>query len=141
VIERRVHDLAVARKEARVCLEARVSVRGVALRFFVCHFGLGFRERALQAQRLDAILRAAPRDAPRLVLGDFNEWHRGPVHRAIKASFPNAPEPQPTHPSPLPLLALDRIAWDDALHGEVHVARVRAASDHRMIRATLTAPD
>ncbi len=37
----------------------------------------------------------------------------------------------------LPLFALDRMAWDDALRGEVRAEDVRRASDHRLLHATL----
>jgi endonuclease/exonuclease/phosphatase family metal-dependent hydrolase len=138
VIEQHLHDLAVPRCEPRACLEALVAVRGARVRVFVCHFGLGFREREVQAARLRDVLRNAPSDAPRVVLGDFNEWQRrGPVQRALASVFPTAPRPLPTHPSPLPIFALDRIAWDPPLAGTVSVALVKNASDHRMLRADL----
>ena len=138
VLEHRVHDMSVPHMEPRACLEALVAVRGARLRVFVCHFGLGFREREIQAARLHDVLRRADRDAPRVVLGDFNEWQRrGPVARTLTREFPLAPAPRPTHPSPLPIFALDRIAWDPHLVGTVHVANVKNASDHRMLRADL----
>ena len=138
VLSRRVHDLSVPRCESRACLEALVAVRDTRVRMFVCHFGLGFREREIQAARLRDILRGAERDAPRIVLGDFNEWQRrGPVGRTLTREFPLAPAPRPTHPSPLPIFALDRIAWDPHLVGSVRVTGVKNASDHRMLRADL----
>ena len=138
VLSHRVHDMSVRHMEPRACLEALVSVRGVRLRMFVCHFGLGFREREIQAARLRDVLRNADKSAPRVVLGDFNEWQRrGPVTRTLACEFPLAPKPRPTHPSPLPIFALDRIAWDAPLDGRVEVARVANASDHRMLRVDL----
>jgi endonuclease/exonuclease/phosphatase family metal-dependent hydrolase len=119
--------------EKRACLE----VVAAGMRFFVCHLGLGFRERAEQAERLVEILQASRRTEPRVVLGDFNEWYRGPVRRAFAREFPNAPEPKPTHPSPFPIFPLDRIAWDEPLRGEIHVAKVGGASDHRALFARL----
>jgi endonuclease/exonuclease/phosphatase family metal-dependent hydrolase len=139
VLDSRVHDLSVPRCEPRACLEALVRSDGVSVRVFACHFGLGPRERVKQAARLTEVLRAAPRDVPRVVLGDFNEPHAGPVHRAIASEFPLAPARVATHPSPLPLFALDRMAWDPPLSGTLRVARVRGASDHRMLEATLQA--
>ncbi len=138
VIEWRVHDLGVPRCEPRACLEALVESRGHVARFFVCHFGLGFREREHQATWLGEILERASWGAPRVVLGDFNEWQRGgPVHRAITAAFPSAPAPRATHPSLWPLFALDRMAWDDDLRGELCARDVKHASDHRLLHATL----
>jgi endonuclease/exonuclease/phosphatase family metal-dependent hydrolase len=138
VIEHRVHDLSVPRCEPRACLEALIAVRDTRLRVFVCHFGLGFREREIQAARLRDVLRSAQPDAPRVVFGDFNEWQRrGPVGRTLTREFPLAPAPLRTHPSPLPIFALDRIAWDPHLVGTVRVAGVKNASDHCMLRADL----
>jgi endonuclease/exonuclease/phosphatase family metal-dependent hydrolase len=137
VVESRTHDLAVPHCEPRVCLEVLASVKGRTMRVFVCHFGLGLHERALQSAKLLEVLRAAPPDAPRVVLGDFNEWHAGPVNRAIRDEFPGAPGRMPTHPSVLPVIALDRMAWDAGLRGALRVASVKGASDHSMLRATL----
>jgi endonuclease/exonuclease/phosphatase family metal-dependent hydrolase len=140
VIEARGHDLSVARREPRACLEALVETGGVALRVFVCHLGLGARERDAQIARVVDIVRAASlRDAstPRVVLGDFNEWRGRAVRSALASEFRGAPAPLPTHPSPWPVFALDRIAWDSALRGTVRVAPVDRASDHRALEATL----
>lgn len=136
IVSQQVHDLSVPHQEPRVCLEALVAVRGHTVRVFVCHFGLGPRERARQAATLVRILRSAQSDTPRIVLGDFNEWYRGPVQRAL-AELGHVPERLATHPSPLPLFALDRIAWDEPLRGSVYVRPVRRASDHRLLHATL----
>lgn len=140
VLEKRVHDLSVPHQEKRACLDVVAEVRGLVVRVFVCHFGLGFREREHQAARLRELVRSAAPGTPRVVLGDFNEWQRrGPVGRALAAEFPRTPKRVPTHPSPLPLFALDRITWDAPLDGEIHVHAVDRASDHRLIRASLTA--
>ena len=139
ILETRVHDVSVRTQEKRACLEALIDVRGVRLRAFVCHFGLGFREREHQAARLRDIVRAArAADVPRVVLGDFNEWQRrGPVQRALASEFPRTPERVATHPSMLPLFALDRITWDAPLEGTVRVHPVARASDHRALHASL----
>jgi endonuclease/exonuclease/phosphatase family metal-dependent hydrolase len=135
----RVHDLSVPRCERRACLEAVAHVGERRLRFFVCHLGLGGRERARQIERVIVHVRAAEGSEPRVVLGDFNEWKRGgPVTTALARQFPAAPAPQATHPSPWPLFALDRIAWDAPLRGSVRVAPVQRASDHRALTAELS---
>jgi endonuclease/exonuclease/phosphatase family metal-dependent hydrolase len=132
----RVHDISVARCERRALLEAEEDVRGTQLRFFACHLGLGSRERALQIEQVVNLLHAsAARGVPRILLGDFNEWKRGPVSAAIAREFPEAPAPLPTHPSPWPLFPLDRIAWDEPLRGTVRVTPVGVASDHRALSA------
>ena len=133
-----VHDLTVARHEARCCLDAHLRVRGMEVRVLVCHLGLGLRERKRQTELLIQVLGQPRADLPRVVMGDFNEWYRGPVRRALAAEFPSAPGPKRSHPSAMPVLALDRLVWDDALEGTLEVLPVRMASDHRLLRAELT---
>jgi len=108
------------------------------LRVLVCHLGLGLGERRRQTELLTRILRE-PRSAnPRVLMGDFNEWHAGPVRRALADEFPSAPGPQRSHPSALPMFALDHLVWDDALAGTLEVLTVDNASDHRLLRAILS---
>jgi endonuclease/exonuclease/phosphatase family metal-dependent hydrolase len=137
VLRAEVVDLTVGRREARCCLDARVRVQGTEVRVLVCHLGLGLGERRQQTRRLTEVLRQLPLDAPRVVMGDFNEWHRGPVWRALLDEFPAAPGPRRSHPSAMPLFALDRLVWDDSLEGTLEVLPVRMASDHRLLRARL----
>jgi endonuclease/exonuclease/phosphatase family metal-dependent hydrolase len=132
-----VHDLSVRQREPRSCLDASVRVRGAALRVFVCHFGLGWHERSLQAARLGHLLRQGSTAIPRVVMGDFNEWREGPVSRVLQAALSHVPERRATHPSAFPFLALDRMAWDAPLSGPLAVVPVRSASDHRALQATL----
>jgi endonuclease/exonuclease/phosphatase family metal-dependent hydrolase len=144
VVETRVHDLSVPGREPRACLEVLLETQAesLMLRVFVCHLGLRTRERAAQIERLSEVLRATESGGsgvPRIVLGDFNEWHGTTVTRALATEMRGAPTPLPTHPSPWPLFALDRIAWDAQLRGRVRVANVGRASDHRALEATLSA--
>jgi endonuclease/exonuclease/phosphatase family metal-dependent hydrolase len=142
VLDTRVHDLRVGRHEPRICLEVLLEVRGTALRVFVCHLGLSRRERADQIARVVGIVRearSADPGVPRIVLGDFNEWRGSAVATALAGELDVAPRPLPTHPSPWPMLSLDRVAWDAPLRGTVHVAPVGRASDHRALAVTLDA--
>ena len=78
---------------------------------------------------------------PRVLLGDFNEWHRGPVTRGLRREFSSPMRRRRTHPAMFPLFALDRIYWDAELEGEefsVHRSRLaRVASDHLPVVARL----
>jgi endonuclease/exonuclease/phosphatase family metal-dependent hydrolase len=133
-----VIELTVKRHERRACIDAEVVVKGVPLRIIVCHLGLGLGERRQQTERLRQILRRPRAVAlPRVLMGDFNEWHKGPVRQALYEEFPSGPGPQPSHPSVLPLFSLDRLVWDASLSGTLEVLPVRMASDHRLLRATL----
>ena len=135
-------DLSYGGREPRGCLRVDLSVNDTALHVFNCHFGLGFRERRDQVSLLSTFLKAADCEGPRLVVGDFNEWHRGPVTRGLRREFSSPMRRmRRTHPAWFPLFRLDRIYWDVELEGqEFHVHRTRlarVASDHLPVVARL----
>ena len=79
---------------------------------------------------------------PRVVMGDFNEWHRGPVTRGLRLEFESPMRRmRRTHPAVFPIFRLDRIYWDVELEGEafhVHRSRLaRVASDHLPVMVRL----
>jgi endonuclease/exonuclease/phosphatase family metal-dependent hydrolase len=129
-------DLSWRGREPRGCLRVDLGVGGSALHVFNCHFGLALRERRDQ---LDVLARfigdSAALAGPRVLMGDFNEWHRGPVTRGLRREFSSPMRRmRRTHPAMFPLFALDRIYWDVELEGQafdVHRSRLaRVASDH-----------
>ena len=78
-------DLSFGWREPRGCVRVDLDVDGTPLHVFNCHFGLALRERREQLGLLGAFIRASGRLAgPRVLLGDFNEWHRGPVTRGLR---------------------------------------------------------
>lgn len=139
-----VFDLTRRPREPRGGLRVDVSVGGSVLHLFNVHFGLRVWERAEQVELLvsEHVLSDEVR-GPRIVVGDLNEWFPGAVGRTLRREL-HGPRVRRTHPSPLPLFALDRIYWDRNLHGEaVHVHRsrlARVASDHLPIVARLRLP-
>ena len=135
-------DLSSRMREPRGCLRVDLDIDGAPLHLFNCHFGLGLRERREQLGLLGDFIRASERLAgPRVLLGDFNEWHRGPVTRGLRREFSSPMRRRRTHPAMFPLFALDRIYWDADLEGEqftVHRSRLaRVASDHLPVVARL----
>lgn len=126
------HDISVPRCERRIVLQAETQ----GLSMFVCHFGLGPRERQRQATALRAILAAAPK--PRIALGDFNEWTHGAVAYALEAELGAIPAIK-THPAAWPMLPLDRIYSDVPFASvEAHrTAPANVASDHLPLIAVL----
>jgi endonuclease/exonuclease/phosphatase family metal-dependent hydrolase len=128
-------DLSCDGREPRGALRVDLGVHDTAVHVFNCHFGLAFRERRAQLELLHAFLRATDCEGPRLLMGDFNEWHRGPVTRGLRREFSSPMRRlRRTHPALFPLFRLDRIYWDVELQGEtfhVHRSRLaRVASDH-----------
>ena len=100
------------------------------------------RERRAQLDLLARFIRDTSCEGPRVVMGDFNEWHRGPVTRGLKLEFSSPMRRmRRTHPAMFPLFRLDRIYWDVELQGEeflVHRTRLaRVASDHLPVVARL----
>ncbi len=136
-------DLSRRGREPRACLRVDLGVDGRTLHVFNCHFGLGLRERRAQVATLAGFVRdSAALAGPRVLMGDFNEWHPGPVSRGLRREFSSPMRRmRRTHPAMFPLFKLDRIYWDVELEGEafdVHRSRLaRVASDHLPVVARL----
>jgi len=136
-------DLSRGGREPRACLRVDLGVNGRTLHVFNCHFGLGLRERRAQVELLATFIRdSAALAGPRVLMGDFNEWHPGPVSRGLRREFSSPMRRmRRTHPAMFPLFKLDRIYWDVELEGETfHVHRTRLArlaSDHLPVVARL----
>lgn len=136
-------DLSWRRREPRGCLRVDLGVNGTALHVFNAHFGLWLRERRDQLVLLARFIRdSATLAGPRVLMGDFNEWHLGPITRVLRREFSSPMRRmRRTHPAMFPIFKLDRIYWDVELEGrEFHVHRsrlARVASDHRPVVARL----
>lgn len=136
-------DLSQDGREPRGCLRVDLGVNGRTLHVFNCHLGLAPRERREQLALLAGFLRAPGAvQGPRVLVGDFNEWHPGPITRELRLEFSSPMRRLArTHPALFPLFRLDRIYWDVELEGEAfHVhrsRRARVASDHLPVVARL----
>src|SRR5262245_4295480 len=76
----RNYDLSVTGREQRGCLRADITVNGESLlHVFNVHLGTSPFERRQQGSKLIApeLLLHTDLQAPRLVMGDFNEWTSG----------------------------------------------------------------
>jgi len=132
--------LDVARREPRGAIDAVVDCEGTPLRVIATHLGLRPSERREQVKRLLDTVRSGP-SMPTVLLGDLNEWFlRGRPLRWLHEHFGESPA-YATFPSPLPLLALDRIWCSPApllRRVRVHRSRLaRRASDHLPLVARL----
>jgi endonuclease/exonuclease/phosphatase family metal-dependent hydrolase len=98
-------------------------------------------ERRAQGRKLIApgLLADAALESPRIVLGDFNEWTSGLATRLLRSHLVSADlrlhlRRTRTYPGLLPLLHLDHIYYDPALHLETlalhRTAKALLASDH-----------
>ena len=137
------HDITWRNSEPRGCLEVVLEFAEETthrLRIFNVHLGTGYFERRYQSRKLLDVVSHGSRDAaPRLVLGDFNEWPRGLTSHLLETHF-NTAEPRRrlggarSYPGILPLAHVDHIYYDSPLESvRVSIHRTRLAliaSDH-----------
>lgn len=138
----RLRRLHLPGAEARGALVAELQLPAGKLRVVATHLGLLRRHRAMQAEALlEAMTQGPP--MPTLLMGDLNEWRPGIPSSLIglEPFFGPLGPGQPSFPSRLPFLALDRIlAHPRDMLGpiEAHASPLaRLASDHLPLRATL----
>jgi endonuclease/exonuclease/phosphatase family metal-dependent hydrolase len=139
-----VYSLGVPHHEQRVCLHAEIAWPGDAstIHVFSAHLGQNEMERRQQAERLasNSILENPSfRNAPRILLGDFNEKSRNGIVNQSLASYQCATGRSWT--AFCPILYLDRIyISSDLKFQEFHIDRAGSAliaSDHAPITAVL----
>ena len=137
----RTYDLSLVGREERGCLRADIAVGDQLLHVFNVHLGTAHEERRHQGRMLitGELLNDVELSAPRLVLGDFNEWMPGLVTRLLSAHLESADirhhlQRSRTYPGLLPLMHLDHIYHDPALRLDklaLHRSRrALIASDH-----------
>jgi endonuclease/exonuclease/phosphatase family metal-dependent hydrolase len=138
----RLRRLHLPGAEARGALVAELQLPAGKLRVVATHLGLLRRHRAMQADALlDALRHGSP--MPTLLMGDLNEWRPGVPSSLVglEPFFGPLGPGQPSFPSRLPFLALDRILAHprEMLAGiEAHHSPLaRLASDHLPLRAKL----
>src|SRR5437867_8314957 len=137
----RNYDITAMGREPRGCLRTDIQVNRNMLHVFNVHLGTALLEHRAQARRLfdERIVNHEELCGARIVLGDFNEWLRGPLSRTLRSQLEWADirhhlRRSRTYPGVLPLLHLDHIYFDPALTLEhLHLHRKRKAviaSDH-----------
>jgi endonuclease/exonuclease/phosphatase family metal-dependent hydrolase len=147
----RNYDLSFVGREERGCLRADIALDGQLLHVFNVHLGTAHEERRHQGRMLitDELINAVELAAPRLVMGDFNEWIPGLVTRLLSAHLESADirkhlHRTRTYPGLLPLMHLDHIYHDPVLKLEKLVLhrsrRALIASDHLPLVAEFRVP-
>jgi endonuclease/exonuclease/phosphatase family metal-dependent hydrolase len=118
--------------EGRGALIATIEVDGVEVVFVSTHLSLHAETRGRQIEQL---LRELPLERPLVLTGDFNA---GAEELApLKAIMEVVDEPPRTYPSPLPMRALDHIAFSRHWRLTSLTAPPGIASDHRPLVADL----
>ena len=135
------YDITIGNYEPRGCQHVDVEIEKESfLHVYNIHMGTSFVERRKQVKKLldDEILSRVHR-APRILLGDFNEYTNGLASKLLKAHFRSADlrehlKIKRTYPGIFPFLHLDHIYYDHHLKIErafVHRSRLAlVASDH-----------
>ena len=144
----RNYDVTMPKREPRGLLRADIRLPwGKLLHILDVHLGTGLMERRGQASLLlhEEVLLSKDFSAPRILLGDFNEWTRGKATKLLSEHFRSA-EAKPvrpvvgrakkmrSYPGFMPVLHLDHIYYDEALKLKtfrLHRSRkALVASDH-----------
>ena len=134
-------DVSIEKREPRGCQHVRLKLdANEDLHIYNIHLGTSFFERRRQGKRLlDEKVLSHQHSAPRILLGDFNEWTRGLASKLLTTHFRSADlrehlKYKRTYPGVLPFLHLDHIYYDAHLKIErafVHRSRLSlVASDH-----------
>jgi endonuclease/exonuclease/phosphatase family metal-dependent hydrolase len=135
------YDVSHAKRERRGCLRTDLRVdKGQLVHVMNLHLGTGFMERRAQARMLlsPELLLNGEFKAPRIVVGDLNEWTRGLATCLLSEHFVSAEENgrrvKRSYPGVLPLLRLDHVYYDGKLKLEkfgIHRSKAAlVASDH-----------
>jgi endonuclease/exonuclease/phosphatase family metal-dependent hydrolase len=132
--------------EARGCMRVDLDLDGGVLHFFNVHFGTAILERRIQAERLAGIVSDRRVTGPKIVLGDFNEWTRGPASALLSERLQGIDlaahlRRRRTYPGIFPMVHLDHIYYQGDVEVEkvelVRTRRALIASDHLPLVATL----
>lgn len=140
------HDISWRDREPRGCQRVDLDVGPGCLHLYNVHLGTALLERRYQATHLARILDMPSGGEPRIMVGDFNEWLKGPATRVLTERLDSLDlrahlRRRRTYPGFLPLLHLDHIYY----RGEVEVVRAELkrtrtalmASDHLPLVAEL----
>jgi endonuclease/exonuclease/phosphatase family metal-dependent hydrolase len=140
------YDLSWKTCEPRCCQRVDVDVDGQTFHVYNVHFGTAILERRVQAERLAAIVCDRRVTGPKVVLGDFNEWTRGPASALLRQRLSGVDlaahlQPRRTYPGVLPLVHLDHIYYAGPVEVDrvelIRTRRALIASDHLPLVASL----
>jgi endonuclease/exonuclease/phosphatase family metal-dependent hydrolase len=140
------YDLSWKTCEPRCCQRVDIAIGDDTLHLYNVHLGTAFLERRYQASRLSAVVHDRRVSAPKIVLGDFNEWTRGLATQMLSAKLQSIDLRQHlkrrrTYPGVFPMVHLDHIYYEGQVEVvKLELPRTRAslmASDHLPLVAEL----
>ena len=140
VVQHGHYDLSWRTCEERACQRVDLDLGdGAVLHIYNVHLGTAVLERRYQAGRLAAFVHDHRVPAPKVILGDFNEWMKGLATKTLSALFESIDIAQHlrrkrTYPGFFPVLHLDHIYYEgDVTVRSMELVRTRTAlvaSDH-----------
>jgi endonuclease/exonuclease/phosphatase family metal-dependent hydrolase len=139
-------DLSQKNLEPRFCQRVDLLIDGHPVHLYNVHLGTSWKERERQAKQLASFLSDPSVKGPKILLGDFNEWFKGPATQTLCETFqsldirPFLKWPK-TYPGFLPVFQIDQMYYK----GPVQIVKVEAprnwstmiASDHMPLVAEL----
>ncbi len=145
------YDISWRRRERRGCLRTDIRTpAGETLHVYNVHLGTSMFERPHQVGRLlsDEVLNQRTLRAPRLVMGDFNDWTRSVAASLMGSNFKSVDMRllgrRRTYPGLFPVLHLDHFYFDKALRltaCSLHRSKLAlVASDHLPLVAEFEVP-
>jgi endonuclease/exonuclease/phosphatase family metal-dependent hydrolase len=146
IVHHAQYDLSWKTCEPRCCQRVDLAIGNDVLHLYNVHFGTAIFERRHQAGRLSAIVHDRRIDAPKIVLGDFNEWMRGQATQMLTERLQSIDlrahlRRRRTYPGVFPVVHLDHIYYEGQLEVvKLEMPRTRRAlmaSDHLPLVAEL----
>ena len=146
VLRHITYDLTQPGHEPRLCQRVDISLYGHTIHLYNVHLGTSAAERARQARKLLSFIADENVHGPKIVIGDFNEWKKGPATGYLNERL-NSIDLIPhlkwrkTYPGMLPVFHLDHLYYSG--HVEIlnlYVPRgwqALIASDHLPMLAEL----
>jgi len=135
-------DLSEDGLEPRLLQRVDLSLQDYRIHLYNVHLGTSQKERGRQARKLIHFLSDPSVRGPKILLGDFNEWRKGPATRLLAEAFQGLVllpflKWRRTYPGFLPIFHIDHIYYQ----GQVEVLKVEVprtlstliASDHMPI--------
>lgn len=131
------YDLTWKTCEPRNCQRVDLAIDEFTLHLYNVHLGTSLLERRHQAARLASLVHDRRIPAPKIILGDFNEWARGLAADVIGERLQSVDlgrhlRRRRTYPGFFPILHLDHIYFE----GQVEVLRVALPRDRMALMAS-----
>lgn len=141
-----IYDLSQSGREPRLCQRVDITLDGYTIHIYNVHLGTSATERSRQAKKLLSYITDENVRGPKILIGDFNEWKKGPATGYLNERLESIDliphlRWRKTYPGMLPIFHLDHLYYS----GHVEIISVYVprrwqaliASDHLPMLAEL----